>query len=58
MTAMLLLSACATTTSSVDVICKIPKPSISEESAADISDEDLKSLDLYFERLKEGCKRG
>ena len=55
LTAMLLLSACDQTASSVDVICSIPFPSISEEGATGLPTADLLSLDLYFERVRAGC---
>lgn len=53
---MLLLSACGTTVSSADALCNIPKPVISEESAAATPSEVLIELDLYFERVSEGCR--
>ena len=52
---MLLLSACGQTVSSVDVICGIPLPSISEEGARVLPTADLLSLDLYFEQVRAGC---
>jgi hypothetical protein len=41
--------------SSVDVICAIPLPVISEEGAMALPTADLASLDLFFERFRAAC---
>ena len=53
---MLLLTGCATTGSSVDAICSIPKPVITAEHAAQMPTPVLIELDLYFERVRKGCQ--
>jgi outer membrane biogenesis lipoprotein LolB len=52
LTAMLLLSACAsTTTSGTDAICSITKPKL---SASD-TDETLISVDNYLAKIRAVC---
>lgn len=53
--AMLLSSGCATTVSSVDAVCSEPFPTFTEGELQGLSDETLKGLDSYFERIKRGC---
>lgn len=55
MIALVLLTGCTTTVSSVDAVCSIPFPTFTESELNGLSDYTIKSLDLYFERVTNGC---
>lgn len=55
LTAMLLLSACAQTASSVDVICSLDLPSFTASEAQALTDQTIVGFDLYFEKVRVAC---
>lgn len=52
---MLILSGCGVKVSSVQAICEIDRPTLTEEELTHLSDRTVEELATYFERLDRGC---
>ena len=56
MIGMLTLSGCISPVGSdAEAICEIPRPTITEEEAAMLSDRSLEEMATYYERLRAAC---
>ena len=55
LTALALLSACAKTPSSVDVVCSLALPTFTTQEIHALSDQTLHGMDLYFEQVRVAC---